>query len=42
MYNENEIKEDGDSKNYFLIRIFLEHTEKKLAHWPTDFNPAPS
>lgn len=39
MWDENKIKEDGGSKTHFLIRIFLEHIEKKLDHWPPDFNP---
>lgn len=42
MCYENKIKEDGDSRNNFLIRFFRTYTLKKSDHRPLYFNPAPS
>jgi len=42
MCYENKIKEDGDSRNNFLIRFFRTYALKKSDHRPLYFNPAPS
>lgn len=40
MCYENKIKEDGDSRNNFLIRFFKTYALKKSDHRPLYFNPA--